>query len=657
MREGAMPTNFDLAPPGKTVDGLAAVPIDIQHITAVADRSTARRPPAPATPRSTSSSGPAAAARSSTCARRSRPPGSTARRSRWRRSRTTTSAAAPAPSCASSSRVLAAGSAHTLRVTYTLGTPQASTAGSYQPAMTWSAGPRLRVQLRLHRPRTRTLSRGVDPGEPDLRPVRRSRSSVRIINTADRPHADHQRHRHALGTNHWSIDVPGALHRALAAARGARRPTRVTSQSGTVDAAGIRDDRHDRGVEAGEQHRQPGGADQRHLAAGSPPTRRRRALPARQPLRRVLQRRRHGVRRRHDHVGRRRCGTRPSTAGGPAASSRRARPTAGGTRRGRCSTTTAPTDRAPFDFTEPPVRAVLAQPVARGHRADVVHDRRALLRGRRGAGRASPTCNAHMATFYARAPRAARRRRPTLEEFLVCRSGQRDARRRASTASSTASPIRRRRPTCGSATIRATPAPTPGPARSGIRPTCGSATPTTAARRTRRRSTGRTTGSTPACAIAAPPGRARHFVVTFNVKRFAGTQFVYPGDFLPCIAAAADFDLGPGERRIVKARWPRALVPAAGTHACWLASVLTAVGPARRRRARLGAQQPRAEEPHRGRCHSRPLVDPAVPARSRVALAEARGVAAHSPAAEVGRPRDAGAERHGRLCPWRATGS
>lgn len=29
-----MPTNFDLAPSGKTVDGLAAVPIDIQHITA-----------------------------------------------------------------------------------------------------------------------------------------------------------------------------------------------------------------------------------------------------------------------------------------------------------------------------------------------------------------------------------------------------------------------------------------------------------------------------------------------------------------------------------------------------------------------------------------------------------------------------------------------
>jgi hypothetical protein len=68
---------------------------------------------------------------------------------------------------------------------------------------------------------------------------------------------------------------------------------------------------------------------------------------------------------------------------------------------------------------------------------------------------------------------------------------------------------------------------------------------------------------------------ARHFVLTFNVKPFLGTEFVYPGDFLPCIAAAAGFELGPGDETIVKARWPAALVPPAGTHACWLAAVLT----------------------------------------------------------------------------------
>src|SRR5262249_56216231 len=67
---------------------------------------------------------------------------------------------------------------------------------------------------------------------------------------------------------------------------------------------------------------------------------------------------------------------------------------------------------------------------------------------------------------------------------------------------------------------------------------------------------------------------ARHFVVCFNVKTFAGTQFVYPADFLPCTAAAAGFDLGPGQSTIVKARWRAADVPPAGTHVCLLAAAL-----------------------------------------------------------------------------------
>ena len=67
----------------------------------------------------------------------------------------------------------------------------------------------------------------------------------------------------------------------------------------------------------------------------------------------------------------------------------------------------------------------------------------------------------------------------------------------------------------------------------------------------------------------------RHFMVTFNVKQFAGTQFVYSNDFLPCVAAASGFDLPPGASVIVKARWPRNFVPPAGAHACLLAAVLT----------------------------------------------------------------------------------
>ncbi len=61
---------------------------------------------------------------------------------------------------------------------------------------------------------------------------------------------------------------------------------------------------------------------------------------------------------------------------------------------------------------------------------------------------------------------------------------------------------------------------------------------------------------------------ARHFLVTFNVKSYAGFEFLYPADFLPCLAAAGGFELGPGQSVIVKARWPAALVPPAGTHGC-----------------------------------------------------------------------------------------
>lgn len=72
----------------------------------------------------------------------------------------------------------------------------------------------------------------------------------------------------------------------------------------------------------------------------------------------------------------------------------------------------------------------------------------------------------------------------------------------------------------------------------------------------------------------AGAGAAQHFVVTFHAKGFAGTQFQYPGDFLPCVAARAEFDLAPGASRIVKARWPRALVPPSGSHTCLLASAI-----------------------------------------------------------------------------------
>jgi hypothetical protein len=68
---------------------------------------------------------------------------------------------------------------------------------------------------------------------------------------------------------------------------------------------------------------------------------------------------------------------------------------------------------------------------------------------------------------------------------------------------------------------------------------------------------------------------ARHLVVSFNIKQYAGSQFVYPADFLPAVTAAADFDLGPGESRIVKARLPRSAIPPVGSHPCLLAALFS----------------------------------------------------------------------------------
>jgi hypothetical protein len=39
----------------------------------------------------------------------------------------------------------------------------------------------------------------------------------------------------------------------------------------------------------------------------------------------------------------------------------------------------------------------------------------------------------------------------------------------------------------------------------------------------------------------AAAGACRHFLITFQVKEYAGTQFVYPDDFLPCVATSGCF--------------------------------------------------------------------------------------------------------------------
>jgi len=64
-------------------------------------------------------------------------------------------------------------------------------------------------------------------------------------------------------------------------------------------------------------------------------------------------------------------------------------------------------------------------------------------------------------------------------------------------------------------------------------------------------------------------------MVVFNTPPWAGTQFIYPDDFLPGITATGGFELKPGEEQVVKALWPADKVPPAGTHACLLAAIIT----------------------------------------------------------------------------------
>ncbi|NOD88224.1 MULTISPECIES: hypothetical protein [unclassified Ruegeria] len=66
---------------------------------------------------------------------------------------------------------------------------------------------------------------------------------------------------------------------------------------------------------------------------------------------------------------------------------------------------------------------------------------------------------------------------------------------------------------------------------------------------------------------------ARSFVVGWKMQVWAGTQFEYPGDWLPLTGAAVGFDLAPGASQIVCTKWPASDIPPEGTHGCLLAMV------------------------------------------------------------------------------------
>ncbi len=66
---------------------------------------------------------------------------------------------------------------------------------------------------------------------------------------------------------------------------------------------------------------------------------------------------------------------------------------------------------------------------------------------------------------------------------------------------------------------------------------------------------------------------ARSLVVGFKINIWAGTQFVYPADWLPFTAVTIGFNLAPGSSQIVKVRWPKEDIPLTCSHGCLLAVV------------------------------------------------------------------------------------
>lgn len=561
-------TNFDLAPPSKTVDGLVAVPMDISKVTAnlAFDGVT--------------STGTGDATVDFVVGPRAGSPFFDLRQ-------TVTGAwldGAPLPvsqvvhhdfgggadaELRVLEPVLAAGSAHSLRLTYDLGPPQASTAGSYQPAMTWSSGPRLAFNLGFT---DLGAGRYLEAWVPanliydqfelllDVEVANTGVAHTVITNGTVTP----------LGANHWSIAFPSRFT-ALSPLLELRATDTLATATGTVTlpssgatvtveawklttsavdlAARIND--IEGWLADNEANLGPwmhggrfvaflhvGGMEYEGGTTSSPSALRHETFhswwarglkPASQP---------DGW---WDEAW-----TRYFDFGG--------------------------TGSTPFDFTDPPVDLCPRNPWVR------VTNGAAYVEGERFfEGVASlvgvATAKSLMREFY-----VSRRHRPAttaeLEAHLVARSGQ----------STLVDAFHR--------FVYGLPTPSPAPDL-WVRDDPAHAGADAWAGRfwdspdlwVRNADDGGTTHQSPEhgqdnwfharVRNRSATATARHFVVTFNVKPWAGMEFEYPGDFLPAAAAAVAFDLAPGASTVVKARWPRAVVPPAGTHACWLAAVLT----------------------------------------------------------------------------------
>jgi hypothetical protein len=561
-------TNFDLAPPSKTVDGLKAVPIDIQKITATLAFDGAN------------SSGSGDATLEFTTGTVNGNPIFDLRQ-------TITNAwldgVAISPAKLKHHNfgggvdaelrivesVLAANTTHKLRVKYSLGAPQASPLGSYKPAMTWSSGPRLAFNF----------------GFTDLGAGRYLESwipanlifdqfelvlTLRVLNTALAHTVITNGTVAPLGTNHWSITFPKRFT-ALSPLLELRATDTLTSQTGTkllpISNTNVN-------IETWKLKTSPVDltAQINHLKTflGNNET----AIGPYVHGNRFVA---------FLHLGGMEYEGGATTGTGPLRHETFHSWWARGLK--PASQADAWWDEAwtvyneggangslPFDFSAPAVTLCPRNPWVRATAAGAYVEGERFFQGV-AALLGMAKLNSLMSKFYKE-----RRHRPAtttdLEEFLVCQTGN---------------------VTLVDAFHRfvygfANPASAPDlwlhddPAHAGADAWAG-AFWNSPDLWIRNADDGGTTHQNPEFGQdnwfyarvhnRSMTATASHFLVTFNVKPFAGVEFQYPADFLPCVAAASGFDLKPNTSAIVKARWPKALVPQPGTHPCWLASVLT----------------------------------------------------------------------------------
>jgi hypothetical protein len=562
-----MVTDLDLAPPSKMVDGLMAVPVDIQQVDArlVFDGA--------------SSSGTGTASVQFVM-------GATDGNPIFDLRQTITAATLDGVPIAVSKlaahdfgvgtdaqlriveSVLAAGSAHTLRVTYTLGPPQASTAGSYLPAMTWSAGPRLAFNfgftdlgagryLEAWVPANLIYDRFVL--NLDLQVVGTAVGHTPITNGAVT----------ALGFNHWSVAFP-ARFTALSPLLELRATDTLVSMTDTVtlpvsgitvtvEAWKLATSTADLGAQianlklwlaANEQSSgtylhgsrfvafvHVGGMEYEGGTTSSVGALRHETF--------------------HSWFAR---GLKPAS-----------QPDGWWDEAWTVYNDHGAVGSAPFDFTDPPVELHPQNPWVRVTAPGAYTDGLRFFEGA-AAAMSVATLRSLMRDLYLE-----RRDRPIttmdLEQHLVCRSGRSelvDAFHRFVYGFDDPSPA-------PDLWIKDDPTHTGTEGWGGpfwdspdlwIRNHDDGGTTHQPVEygqdnwfHARVRNRGQTV--------------ARHFLVTFNVLAFAGVEFRFPDDFLPAVTAAAGFDLAPGASTVVKARWPADRVPPPGTHACWLAAVLT----------------------------------------------------------------------------------